>query len=240
MLIKMKKIILFSILLSFLFANPLLAGELKKKNISRQNAATADPCSNCEEDFEGVGAPSASWTAGGGNTPNWDYSSSGLSMCNSEVVHMDAQEHAKYDPSYAANSQYWTFKWRYTNGFDADNRQIVGVFDSSDTLLGSLRVDANETVECVPGDGTAVSGSTLNTGQTYHFKAYVSRNTGGNNGTVTLWIWNGSSWDQDCTSGNGTRTGTIDYIEFKNREDAADEDQYIDCFRDSPTDITEP
>ena len=204
-------------------------------------AAPASLCDNCEFDFEETGAPATRWTTSAG-TINWDYSSSGLDMCNSEVVHLDSDEIARAgDVDYNHSELWFAFAWRFNDGWEVNDKVLFVAKDSTDTRIGRVRIDADETVECEAEGGSIDSGSTtFNANTTYRLKLYAASSSGSNDGTVTLWVWNGSSWVEECSSTNGTTTTNIDYFEILNRQDEAAEDVMFDCFLDSVSDITEP
>ena len=193
-------------------------------------------CDTCDYDFEG-----ASWPTDWSGDADHDGDSTGLSMCNSQVVEMDAGEGASFNFSTGEDAVYMAFYWRYANGFD-ENNERVWTFDDGGVPDHRVLVDADETMECRMNSGSTVGGSTtLVPGTTYLIKTYAQRNTGGNNGTITVWISDGSAWQQECTSTNGTDSGSLQNFNIDNLQDGTGvEYQYFDCVVYSTSDIGHP
>lgn len=193
------------------------------------------------QDMEGTGTPT-NWTDT--NSPDWDFSTSGLSLESSECLQFadESNESTIYDPSYNEDEYYWTFWWRATALLAANggNEFVIYVRDSSNGILGYLLwEDSDEGLDCVAVGGTLDgSSTTVSADTTYKIKVYYKVGSGAN-AEFRAWLWNDSSWDVMCASTDGTDTDNIDHIRFRNANTGT-EDQYYDYLKGNPTDITSP
>jgi hypothetical protein len=194
--------------------------------VTPQTPAAGGTCPSGAECFEGVGAP-ANWSGTG------DFDEAVIVLEGSESLQLDNTT-ATYDPSFNESGVYWTYYVQLNDGSGA--RYFMRV-EASNTI-GEVWITASEEISCRPDGGTTVDSAAQSTGTTLKFKTYVKRDSGGTDGTVTVWKWNGSSWDSLCTSADGTRQENIDRVDWFGG--AAGDGMIVDAIKNSTSDIASP
>lgn len=184
------------------------------------------------EDFEGTGAPT-NWSSAAGN---FDNTTSPLN--NSQDLLLNATEDATYDPSYAASTEYFTAYLKWSDVLE-NGEIFFKCRNSSNAVIGQLSLfPSTPDFRCQAPGGTAQTAGDAS-GYTTLIKLRIRCVEGtGVNAAIYLDKWNGSSWDSQCSSTDGTTTGSIDNIQWQNTADT--EDLQIDVVKDDPAAISSP
>ena len=190
-------------------------------------------CVTCE-DFEGTGAPT-NWT----NTiTSWDYTTAPAPLEAAQSARLRPTETTTYDPSYASANTWWGV-WFAWNQAIENTEVFAQVQSSAPAVIATFSfVVTNNDFTCLAAGGTANTGGTFpNDTSTMKIKLQYVQGSG-SNAAARLWTWNGSGWDLQCESTNGTSTAAIDSVVFTNG--ANTEELIMDVFKDKQSDITSP
>ena len=196
-------------------------------------------CFDAETASEEPG-PASGWTQGG-TTPGWDQSTSGLDLEQDECIRLDPTEIIVHDPNYNAADLYFSFWYRINDLVEGNEILFYTQVSGYDRIvsIGITESGGNNYFNCIADGGSSVNGTTsVSANTTYKLKARAEVDSGSNDATITLWLWGGSSWTQECTVANGTRDGNIDNIALANGADT--ETMYFDLVKEDSSDITTP
>lgn len=168
-------------------------------------------------DFEDT-TDRAQWNVEAG-TPNFDHSSTGLSMTGSYVMRLDAGNQVyggtAYDPD--KDELCVVFQARYEDTMEANEYNLKfrdGA--SSNVCQAEFQTDGDIAAVGVGASGNVVTAS-FDADETAWFRGYYKKGTGAN-AICSISIWNGSSWDESITTA-ATSTTAVDRIRFQNGQD---------------------
>jgi hypothetical protein len=226
----MKKILAVLFIVLFI---PLCAFADGRYYAKPASAACSPP--GCEN-FNSDGTPS-NWTTSG--TVNFDYTTDPLEGAQSLFIEHGAN--TKYDQSLGWSEGYFTFWIKHTENPD----ELNYVFRIGTDTIGNagqfIFTRPSNFWGCyIAGGASPTYGGDSSAGASVQkMKMYYKKGTGGSaDAIVTVWEWNGSSWDQACTVTDGNDTGNIDNINFINV--MSSENVIIDMLKASQTDIANP
>ena len=138
----------------------------------------------------------------------------------------------------------------FVRPFDQDDRLRIAKIVESEPLEFGDRIDAIgiNVIDVKPAgvlidddegrtvDSSAVLGACA--GRNALDQVGLSTSQGADDGEVSAWIWNGSSWVSECSVTDADVDGNLDYISIQNNSDT--ELMFFDYFKKDDADVASP
>ncbi|BBO74380.1 hypothetical protein DSCW_17970 [Desulfosarcina widdelii] len=175
------------------------------------------------------------WTDEVGS-PDYDYSTTGLSMEGDECIELGAGEHISIAVT-PRSETYCAFLWRITESYSSTG-VTVRLYDGSSNQLGILGIQNDEDWEVTATGGTKqINYNEISSPPaTIYWKLRVKQGTGGNAEFQVWWSTDGSSWSGGTQSIDGTETGQLARVRIFN---AGSGTMHIDWWIENDTDISD-